>query len=116
MMGTVTVVNKYKHESNYIYIGRGSVFGNPFPMNGENDRDECIEKFYYYFKKIMFSNSQNSASHDILKKSVLDLIERVYNGETIYLGCFCKPKACHGDVIKRYIDAAIKKLISLEKK
>ncbi len=68
MIGSVTVVNKYTHKGDYIYIGRGSVFGNPFPMNGENDRDNCIDKFYFYFKKIMISDNQNSASHDILKK------------------------------------------------
>lgn len=38
---------------------------------------------------------------------VADLIDRVLNGEIIYLGCFCKPKACHGDVIKEYIDTVV---------
>lgn len=115
MIGSVTVVNKYKYEGDYIYIGRGSVYGNPFPMNGENDRDACIEKYYQYFKKIMSSDNKNSLSNTALKTAILTLVSRVYQGEHITLGCFCKPKSCHGDVIKRFIDAAVKRIIEQKK-
>lgn len=73
------VVNKYK-ESYDVYIGRGSKWGNPFTVE-QYGRDECINKY----KEYILSNPELLA----------DLHE--LEGKT--LGCFCKPKACHGDVL-----------------
>jgi len=79
-----TVVNKYK--STYdIYIGRGSKWGNPFVINDTNSRDDVIEKYEHYLRNKI-------AKGEITKEDFLQLKGKV-------LGCFCKPKRCHGDVI-----------------
>jgi len=99
MIGSVTVVNKYKHkaDAHTIYIGRPSVLGNAFPVS--MGRAECIAAYKAQF--------DTSMTHDSDKKRIVDaLIARVLAGEHIYLSCFCAPQACHGDVIKAYIDAA----------
>ena len=44
------VVNKYK-ESYDVYIGRGSIWGNPFIIGKDGDRDEVIKKYEDYIKK-----------------------------------------------------------------
>lgn len=75
-----SVVNKY-HEHYDIYIGRGSQWGNPFVIGEDGDRDEVIAKYEEWIRR---------QSHLLLK--LPELIG-------CRLGCFCKPKACHGDVL-----------------
>jgi hypothetical protein len=84
-----TVVNKRKEDYD-TYIGRGSVFGNPFKIGVDGDRDEVIEKFRTYFYKRIEEDEG-------FKYTVLQLKDR-------RLGCFCKPKKCHGDVIVEYLE------------
>ncbi len=85
------VVNKYK-EKYTIYIGRGSLFGNPFKIGVDGNREEVIRKY------------EEWARHHIQSGVGFHTPNRLL--ETIYflpknaiLGCYCKPKACHGDVI-----------------
>ena len=82
------VVNKYR-EAYDVYIGRPSIFGNPFSVK-KYGREGCIEKYREYFYKRIKEDVK-------FKEEVLKLKDKV-------LGCFCKPLACHGDVIKEYLD------------
>ncbi len=78
------VVNKYKSKYS-VYIGRGSKWGNPFVIGRDGTREEVIEKYEKYLR----SNSDLMASLSELKGEVL--------------GCFCKPQACHGDVLVKLL-------------
>lgn len=91
------VVNKYK-EPYDIYIGRGSVLGNPFPINEStgDTREVVIEKFRLY----LWESVRNGT---ITKEYLASLDGKV-------LGCFCRPKACHGDVIVNAVTWAVKEL------
>nr|WP_244980349.1 DUF4326 domain-containing protein [Bacillus wiedmannii] len=88
-----TVVNMY-HEVPYdVYIGRGSKWGNPFShlLNTQaifkvDTREESIEM---YRKWIMQKPNLLEELHELKGKT---------------LGCFCKPKPCHGDVLIELID------------
>ena len=82
------VVNKYR-EAYDVYIGRPSQFGNPFSVK-EYGREGCIARYKEYFYKRIKEDVK-------FKEEVLKLKDKV-------LGCFCKPLACHGDVIKEYLD------------
>jgi len=64
-----------------IYIGRPSKWGNPFREGKDGTRKEVINKY----RKYILSN-----------KELLDSLGEL-EGKT--LGCWCKPKACHGDVL-----------------
>lgn len=79
-----------KNSKNYEYIGRGSYWGNPHSMyeKGES-REEVIRKYKYDFDYDKFINKE--------KKNVYKL-----NGKR--LGCFCKPEACHGDILADYLN------------
>jgi len=74
------VVNKYKEKYD-IYIGRGSKWGNPFVIGKDGNRQEVIEKFRLYLEASPY---------------LLSCLPEL-RGKT--LGCFCKPQACHGDVL-----------------
>lgn len=83
-----TVVN-VKTEKCDVYIGRPSVFGNPFSVY-KYGRKQCIEKYRQYFELLI--------KHDPKFR------EKVLSLKGKKLGCFCKPLECHGDVIAEYVD------------
>ena len=90
-------------ENNY-YIGRskdGNPLGNPFTHNGVRTsiaklslktREEAIEAYEKYFDKMYGVDEE-------LTKAFDEIYKHYKNGEDVYLQCFCKPLACHGDVI-----------------
>lgn len=82
------VVNKYKvnmKDADVIYIGRGSIWGNPYPMYNESERESVIHGYRLYLWKQIQSGK-------IDRPMLLSLCN-------CRIACFCAPKACHGDVI-----------------
>jgi hypothetical protein len=88
----VTVVVNLRYEAYDVYIGRPSIFGNPFSVK-KYGREECIERYREYFYGRL-------ATFPEFKQEVLKL-----KGKR--LGCFCKPEACHGDIIVKYLAGII---------
>ena len=86
------VSNKDMGESYDVYIGRGTLGGNPYQMGKEGTRDEVISKFAYDFDRRFLK----------LPEKFDENIEKL-RGKT--LGCHCKPAACHGDVIANYLNS-----------
>lgn len=84
-----TVVNLHGEPFD-VYIGRPSIWGNPYSLRKnatEEERAECIEKF----KKHFLNNPE------LMKRAREEL-------KGMVLGCYCKPLACHGDVIADYVN------------
>lgn len=80
-----------KSTPSYEYIGRGSYWGNPYSMYEEgDDREEVIRKFKYDFDYEKFPNKEKSEVYKLAGKR---------------LGCFCKPHACHGDVLADFLNS-----------
>lgn len=114
-MGKIIVYNTrfedHTSGSDYnYYIGRPSVLGNPFSHNGVKTvfktltfktREEAIAAYEKYFDKMYGSDDEFTKAFD-------EIYEHYKNGEDIYLQCFCKPLACHGDIIANKLQ---KKLI-----
>ncbi len=84
-----TVVNIRKHKCD-VFIGRGSKWGNPFthiadrPTKAEfvvSTRAEAISSYRAWIR-----------TQDDLMASLGELKDK-------RLGCYCKPKTCHGDVL-----------------
>lgn len=107
----ITVVNKYKHTptQNDIYIGRGSVLGNPF-TSIQNRQTKA--EFICSTPEQSVENFRNYLSEKIKARDrkVCDELNRIYNlvkTTDVNLICFCKPKICHGDVIKEIIELKI---------
>ncbi len=89
-----TRVVNLRHVRYDVYIGRAGrgqdgYFGNPFPVDG--DRARSLARYEAHF----LARVANDAT---FRERVLAL-----KGRT--LGCFCKPLACHGDVIVRWLEA-----------
>lgn len=79
-----------KKEPYDVYIGRPSVWGNPFShLEGTlakfkvSSREEAIQKYEVWI-----------VTQPYLTAGLINLKGKI-------LGCWCKPKACHGDVLER---------------
>lgn len=106
------------HNKNDFYIGRGSVLGNPYShikdrktkaIYEAKDRDDAIDKYSYYFDLMYGSNKTFTQA--------IDEIYEVYkSGDDVFLGCFCKPLRCHGDVIKEKLEKRLLKERLMEKR
>ena len=78
----IKVVNLHK-EAYDKYIGRGSKWGNPFRIGPDGTREDVLIKYEGWIVK---QKHLMGSLHELRGKRI---------------GCFCKPKACHGDVLKR---------------
>lgn len=105
----------YTSKENNFYIGRPSILSNPFTHDGKRSslaklsfktREEAINAYEEYFHKMMELD-------DSFKNEFNKIYEKYKNGEDVYLGCFCKPLKCHGDIIAKELQ---KKLIMEKKK
>ena len=90
---TTKAVNRYK-ESYDIYIGRPSKWGNRFEIERDNKGKEIPgsrEKVIQQFREDLNNRP------DLLRAIPLELKNK-------RLGCTCKPKPCHGDVLVELAD------------
>lgn len=83
----MAVVNKHTHVPNEktVYIGRGSKWGNPFPMRDESQRAHVCELHRQHL-------NQQIIDGVITREEVAAL-----HGKDLM--CFCAPKQCHGDYL-----------------
>lgn len=109
----IRVVNKATHSPNSnedIYIGRGSVLGNPYTGSKElsntkalfqcETREEAIGKYRDYIEEKLLSGD----------KRICDMFNKIFlkaKVGNVNLVCYCKPKECHGDIIKQIIESKL---------
>ncbi|MDT8924976.1 DUF4326 domain-containing protein [Pseudomonas taiwanensis] len=104
----ITKVSNIRANSNHtIFIGRSRDpyhFGNPFPIGGKNplnenqvfDRAGCILAFHDWLAgKPGYEQIEQDR-----RRWILENLETL-RGQT--LGCFCAPKACHGDAYRVFL-------------
>ncbi|MFS0885324.1 DUF4326 domain-containing protein [Aeromicrobium sp. 179-A 4D2 NHS] len=78
------VHNKYHRTAgpDAVYIGRGSPWGNPFVIGVDGDRDTVIRAYRLWLET---------------QPELMERMRRELRGKDLV--CFCKPAACHGDII-----------------
>jgi len=77
-----------KRERHHVYIGRPSKWGNPFVVGRHGTREQVIERYERWL-----------LGNDALMAALPELCGKV-------LGCWCAPRACHGEVLVRLANAA----------
>ena len=80
-MGRTRVVNR-ELEPYDVYIGRPSVWGNQFYIGRDGSRKQVVKLYERWLR----------ASPYYMAKARKELKGKV-------LGCWCKPEACHGDIL-----------------
>lgn len=78
-----TRVVNLKYELYDVFIGRPSKWGNPFKLTKDTPklRKDCVDKY----KEWILNNP--------------DLLGDLHELKHKTMGCYCKPKPCHGDVL-----------------
>lgn len=71
-----------KREPYDIYIGRPSIWGNPFEIGKDGTRTEVIQKYEDWIRT---------------QPKLMAAAKRLLVGRT--LGCWCSPLPCHGEVL-----------------
>lgn len=81
-----TTVVHCKKEPYDVYIGRPSAWGNPFKIGRDGSRADVVKQYELWLLQQPW-----------LMRDLRALKDR-------RLGCWCKPEACHGDVLARLAD------------
>ena len=71
-----------------VYIGRGTIYGNPFSITKFETREDVVAKYRIYIE-----DKLNGPLGEVFRAQ---LIQDLY-GKDLY--CYCAPKACHGDIL-----------------
>jgi hypothetical protein len=89
------IVHEARCNNRYVYIGRGkdSDWGNPFTHipNG------TLAKFVVPYDQVLAKYEEHVRSSTMLMNRLGTLRGKV-------LGCFCRPRACHGDVLVKLFE------------
>jgi hypothetical protein len=67
-----------------VYVGRPTVWGNPFTIGKDGTRSEVLERYEGYLRY----------NPGLIKK-----IKKELKGK--HLVCWCAPKSCHADILLR---------------
>jgi hypothetical protein len=88
----LTVAVNCRTEAWDVYIGRPSIFGNPFRIGRGGTREQVVAKYREWL----------THANDDRARQVVAAIEA---GEldNKRLGCWCKPLPCHGDVLRELV-------------
>lgn len=82
MMPKVYNISDENRPNDCVYIGRGSLYGNPFIRGVDGTRSQVIRKYIEYIE------NDSELKNELIKH---------LRGKNLV--CFCAPKACHGDYL-----------------
>lgn len=89
MLKQSSLVVHCKREAFDVYIGRPTDLGNPYEIGKHGTRDEVIEKYEVWLRKKLRNKTFRAEFLKLKGKR---------------LGCWCRPLACHGDVIVKLLN------------
>ncbi len=92
----INIRNIKTYSGRGVYIGRGSVFGNPYRIGKDGNRDQVLALYKRYLWSAV--KDENELYHNIIK-----LCDKLVRDSEINLICHCAPLPCHGDIIKSCI-------------
>lgn len=103
MLNSIMLSSKIKigrvNDVGMYYIGRGSVWGNPYTVE-EYGRENAIALYKKYFYNVLYRKDWFFGEIEKLTNTTLK--------DGLILGCYCSPKLCHGEIIKDFITEYIK--------
>jgi len=71
-----------------VRIDRATKWGNPYPITDTTSRSDVLFRYVFYLRNAIESGELNIAELSTAKR----------------LGCWCKPRPCHGDILKKAIE------------
>ena len=98
----ITVVNKRQGIPGE-YIGRPSALGNPFVIGRDGTRDEVIAKYREWLKAELAKDFGGDIPCTRVQDEYYALAKHAASRD-LTLVCWCAPQACHGDVLKEFLE------------
>lgn len=80
-----------------VRVDRGTPLGNPYPMRTEAERDRVCESYDAWLARQI--EDPESAAARALRR----LFERYRRGEDLALACWCAPKRCHAESLRKVL-------------
>lgn len=105
------VMDEDKFGENVYLIHRPYILSNPYThikdkqtkaMFVVKTKEEAIERYSHYYDVMYGKNIEFTRTID-------EIYEKYRRGENVYLGCYCAPDVCHGDVIARKLQGRLVK-------
>jgi hypothetical protein len=84
------VLNKRHQTESGVYIGRPSMFGNPFVVGVHGNREQVIEKYRAWL---------------MTQPDLVHIAKTELRGKNLV--CWCAPAACHGDVLLHIVNEEV---------
>ena len=102
---TIEIKNLRNHEFHnepwQLRVDRSTPVGNIYYMHDESERDKVCDEYELYFRKLI---TYSDRAVDYLN-SMLDALKKYGH---IELSCWCAPKRCHAQTIRRWLNSQIK--------
>jgi hypothetical protein len=113
------VLDEDKFGNNVYLIHRPYILSNPYTHINDKQtkamfvvptKEEAIERYSHYYDVMYGKNIE-------FTKIIDEIYAKYRRGEDIYLGCYCAPEPCHGNIIARKLQARmIKEKVAEAKK
>lgn len=92
-----------KKDSYDVYIGRPSIFGNPWTHTHNTNAEFIVESREQAVKNYRLWLAGDDFT-DILQDRRSKILDALPGLKGKILGCWCSPQVCHGDVLISMID------------
>lgn len=86
-----------------VKVDRVSPLGNPFYMKDESQRDKVCDEYEEWFCKVV-----EDTNNEPVQTMLWHMVDKYKRHGKLNLFCWCAPKRCHSETIKRYIETKIK--------
>ena len=108
---SIQIINLRTGQSYDFRCDRKSPVGNPYTMHNESERDKVCEQYESLFDQTMHDNTLDDNTVGPLFNSNVGkfraYIQEIVNFHNqhghVTLACWCAPKRCHCETIKRWI-------------
>ena len=89
----ITIVNRRNGRVAGVYVGRPSIFGNPYAIGPDGSRHDVVAKYRVWLRE--------QYRHDgAIRRALRKLAIRYITDGQLTLVCWCAPQACHAEVIR----------------
>jgi len=96
-MVSILNLRRYKPQNEWdVKVDRSSVLGNPYHLKTEAGINDVCEKYAEYFYR-------QAANNPAFKMELDRLIALYKKYGKLNLFCWCAPKRCHAETIRKYI-------------
>ena len=82
------------HSKGYRYVGRPTIYGNPFIIGPDGDRKEVCQKH-----RVWLNTGENFGNRNATAQLRFQVLKGLKDLKGNRLGCWCKPQECHADYL-----------------